>query len=259
MSNDIDNLKSSFAILNSAFNNIKVGDSVSQASFDALKSEFYLVKAQVDLLETPSQDVTQVELDAVSAQITTINTSVASLSDKITALDSQMATAQADIATLKTAVAALQATTTPTTTPPTTTTAATPLDSLDVTITYLGGGVPLIDPLNNTTQQSLIFSMAVKNKSASTFTNVKYKLDFASNVPSANLAAPGYLQVATIGASTPIWTLIGISPFYSYISAPSVTINGSQQIEYLISLNVRLKDAMAVGSWYFYPQASIAN
>ena len=153
MSNDIDNLKSSFAILNSAFNNIKVGDSVSQASFDALKSEFYLVKAQVDLLETPAQDVTQAELDAVSAQITTINTSVTSLSDKITALDSQMAAAQADIATLKTAVVALQSTATPTpTTPPVTTISIT--DAIDVTILTVTGVnlIPAVAQADEATQ-----------------------------------------------------------------------------------------------------------
>jgi len=246
MSNDIDSLKSSFAIFNSAVNNIKVGDSVSQTSFDALKSEFYLVKAQVDLLETPTQDVTQAELDAVSAQITTINTSVTSLSDKVAALDSQMAAAQVDIAALKTAVAALQATTTPATTPPATAIAVT--DAIDVTILTVTGVNLISVPVNTSPDdviQNYFLLLHYKNTSNVAFNSVKFKISMY--ITGLTLNATSGIAVTTLPSNNPLWVLTYQVPntTYYYQSLTGVIVAAHAEGELTIQLAVKYTAATA--------------
>ena len=247
MANDIDNLKSSFSVLNTAFANLKIGDSVSVSSFDTLKGDFLLLKAKVDLIETPKQEVTQAELDILAAQVSTISNSVSSLSAQLTALDNELSVVQSDVASLKTSVAALQnshATTPPTTTAPTT-------SGLTCTITPIVAGVPTT--LNNTNPQVFTFGFTCINASNVAANNVRFNISFVTNSPNTNDS----VILATVGATTPVWlNTLHPGSLYTFNNWPLMTVGANQTINLLLTLTVDLGTG---GIYYFYPQANIAS
>lgn len=255
MANDIDNLKSSFSILNTAFNNMSSQVSsggISQSEFDALQADFDALQAQVDAIEIPQgQQVTQDDLTALSDQIDTLSADVLVLSAQVTALNDNLVIAQQDIDALQTEVAALQ-----TTTIPTTTTALTAAQAINVQVTSLLG-TSILDLDNTlTTEQSFFITFKYKNTTANSYSNVKFNLIFYSDLVVDDIAVNGF-KVNTVSSSSLFWAYAGYaSSGYVFLSTPGLNIGANAEGEYMLQVTVKLKGATDKDA-YLYPSISV--
>jgi hypothetical protein len=252
MANDIDSLKSSVAILNNTIGGLTInGSGVSQESFDAFKSEFYTLKARIDLIQTPAQDVTQEEFDALSEQVLSVKDSVGDLLSQLPALSASIDSMQAEIDALKTSVAALQT--------PDITSTVTPTVYNSVNLSIAAYGTGTIDG-NIDTEQTLYFIAHYTNTANISFNNVKFQIAFYTSLPSK---ATLYCSLSSVGGLIPItnlWTRVINDNVYTFTSFQGVTIpagnasGGTGEIDVMFKITL----AESVSTIYtVYPIISI--
>jgi outer membrane murein-binding lipoprotein Lpp len=257
MANDIDNLKSSFSILNTAFNNISSQVSsggVPRAEFDALMADFNALQAQVDDIEIPQDaQVTQEDIDALEAQIDGINLSVLELTAQVSALNDGLAVAQQDIDALQTAVEALQTTIPPTTTA---TVAPTVSNSVELSIRPISSSSIIeIDGTNITTAQTFLIALQIKNNASVNFTNVQLLVPFYTNI---NLADVKTITLSTLMGGTIYWQYAGgYTSGFPFICAP-IIIAANSNVTYTLQVSITMKNVVTDGA-YLYPMVSVVS
>jgi hypothetical protein len=259
MANDIDSLKSSVSILNNTISGITInGGGISQESFDAFKSEFYTLKARVDLIQAPAQDVTQEEFDMLSEQVLSANDSINDLVSQLATLDTSIGSMQAEIDALKTSVAALQ-------TPSITSTVIpTVYNSVNLSIAAYGTGT--IDGSIDT-EQTLYFIAHYTNTANVSFNNVKFQIAFYTSLPKDATLSDRvyYCSLSSVGGLIPItnlWARVINDNVYTFTSFQGVTIpagnasGGTGEID--VMFKITLKTAVSASTTYtVYPIISI--